>query len=271
MTMTDQESATDLKCRYRYANGCAATYDKRTGLNYHEKTSATHALHRIELRDCPLPECDASFADEAGRSQHLGDEHAIRAGSELRQELDAQQVKELWDASRPAVAAAAVPMPPFTPTAPASPETAANGHAHSPAPSPNGHPATNGHSPAGLDLVAAQGTFAALIAEVEALRAAPQALLAEIRELKAENAELKAEAATIAQIRTILAGQDKVTGLASSRLTGQGTGSACGWVLSQGETCLSLGPGLSCEVAASCSSRGPLRFSWRATAGRPSP
>lgn len=194
MTMTDQESATILKCRYRYANGCAAEYTKRSGLYQHEKQGTAHALHRIELRDCP--ECGVSCADEAGRSQHLSDEHGIRAATERRQELDARQVQELWDASRPA-----------------APAAAANGH--SPAASQNGHPGANGHHPAALDLFAARDIFAALIAEVETLRAAPAALEAENTELAAENTELRAqntvlraEAATFARIRAMLAGQD---------------------------------------------------------------
>jgi hypothetical protein len=103
------------------------------------------------------------------RAQHLSSEHGIRARSPERQEVDARQVKELYVARYSAgpddsADTAAVPVLPV--------------------------PSPNGHAPAPLDLAAAQDAFAALVAEVEVLRA--------------ENAALKAEAATFAQVRSLL-------------------------------------------------------------------
>jgi hypothetical protein len=207
MTMTQQEqetTATVLRCRYRYATGCDATYDKRTGLYQHEKMAAAHALHRIDLTGCP--ECGAPCGDETGRSRHLTDEHSIRAGTDARQELDARQVKQIWDAEHQQPPGMAGPEPVTFAAAPAS--------GLSQAPPPNGH-SPNGHSPAPVDLAAVQGYFTALVAEVEALRAAPEVLRAEVTDLAAENAELRAEntvlraeAATFTRVRAILAGQE---------------------------------------------------------------
>ena len=159
-------------CRYRYATGCGATYRaaQKQGLYAHEKSTAAHALHRVTLRDCP--ECGAGCGDEIKRGMHLKVEHGIRAGSEYRQELDAVQVKAIFKA-RQAEAAAAVPAEPDAPAE----EDAERANLHRPIAAVyealealNGS-APNGHSPAALDLSAARDMFAALVAEVERLRA----------------------------------------------------------------------------------------------------
>jgi hypothetical protein len=155
-----------LRCRYRYATGCTTEYANQPAMYQHEKKSGVHADHRIDLKTCP--ECGVSSGDEMARAQHLSAEHGIRARSERRQELDALQVKQLYVARYSA----------------GPDDSAADESPVLPAPSPNGH------APAPLDLAAAQGAFAALVAEVEMLRA--------------ENAALKAEAATFAQVRNLL-------------------------------------------------------------------
>jgi hypothetical protein len=180
-------------CRYRYAPdpGCTATYGaaQKQGLYAHEKSTAAHALHRVTLRDCP--ECGAGCGDEIKRGMHLKVEHGIRAGSEYRQELDAKQVEAIFKA-RQAEAAAL----PAEPDAPAE-EDYELADPYRPIPSGyetlealNGA-APNGHSPAALDLSAAQDFLSALLAEVETLRA--------------ENARLKADTILLAQIRDMLA------------------------------------------------------------------
>jgi hypothetical protein len=163
-----------LRCRYRYATGCdwqtTVAANSRATLNAHEKQTTAHALHRIELLNCPA--CGTRFKGEMPRAVHLSNEHGIRAGSPERMEADARQVKELYDAKF--------------------------GSAPVPEPSPNGsHPAAssaNGHAPErAADITAARSVFAALLDEVEALRA--------------ENAGLRADAETFRQIRSMFAGQ----------------------------------------------------------------
>ena len=185
-------------CRYRYAPdpGCTATYGaaQKQGLYAHEKSTAAHALHRVTLRDCP--ECGAGCGDEIKRGMHLKVEHGIRAGSEKRQELDAKQVEAILKATaRPddtLSPAAQVPVPDDAqqPNRPLLDRPRLSGVFE-----PDGHPDlapwANGHSPAALDLSAAQDFLSALLAEVETLRA--------------ENARLKADTILLAQIRDMLA------------------------------------------------------------------
>jgi hypothetical protein len=157
------------KCRYRYATGCTAEYNSRPGLNAHEKSGPLHSDHRITLRDCP--ECGASCGNEMKRGMHMAAEHGLAAGSERRQELDARQVKELYDARQDVPVAAEVPVPDDAPAA-QWPSVQQGTAATAPSPALTAPPVSpNGHSPAALDLSAARDMFAALVAEVERLRA----------------------------------------------------------------------------------------------------
>jgi hypothetical protein len=189
-------------CRYRYATGCGATYRaaQKQGLYAHEKSTAAHALHRVTLRDCP--ECGAGCGDEIKRGMHLKVEHGIRAGSEKRQELDAVQVKAILEATaRPDDAlspAAQVPVPDDAqqPNRPLLDRPRLSGVFE-----PDGHPDlapwANGHSPAALDLSAARDMFAALIAEVERLRAS-----------LAVDPHVAEDASRYRQMKAIVAAQD---------------------------------------------------------------
>jgi hypothetical protein len=162
MTVQQDEAAV-LRCRYQYATGCEYEGSSKQALYAHERLSPAHAAHRIELTACPV--CGKPFDGEHGRGLHLANEHGIKAKTEQRQELDARQVAELY-ATRYGTAEAVLPVP------------SSNGHAPDPA-------------PVTLDLLAAQEAFAALVAEVESLRA--------------ENAALRTEAAVLRQVRSVLA------------------------------------------------------------------
>src|ERR1035441_7113402 len=131
------------KCRYRYATGCTAEYNSRPGLNAHEKSGPLHSDHRITLRDCP--ECGASCGNEMKRGMHMAAEHGLAAGSERRQELDARQVKELYDARQDVPVAVDAVMLGAAPSANGSGVFEPDGH-------PDLAPWANGHSPAALDL-----------------------------------------------------------------------------------------------------------------------
>ena len=177
------------QCRYRYATSCTTTSPAKQGMYTHEKSAVAHADHRVTLRDCP--ECGMPCGDEGKRGMHMAAEHGIRAGSEYRQELDAVQVKAIFKARQ--AEAAAVPAEPDAPAE----EDAELADLYRPIASGyetlealNGA-APNGHSPAALDLSAAQDFLSALLAEVETLRA--------------ENARLKADTILLAQIRDMLA------------------------------------------------------------------
>jgi hypothetical protein len=169
-----QDTQLVLKCRYRYATACDWEGRSQPSQHNHEKTSATHASHRITLTVCPA--CGKDCGDETGRGSHLSTEHSIRARTEQRMEADARQVAELYaeqygKAEVPVGSSAALVIP-------ATWVPPSNGHAPDPA-------------PATLDLLAAQEAFAGLIAEVEQLRA--------------ENAALRTEAAVLHQVRAALA------------------------------------------------------------------
>jgi hypothetical protein len=159
-----------LKCRYRYATGCTAEYPSAPGLHLHEKKAPDHAGHRVVLAACPV--CGRGLGSEAQRSQHLTNEHAIRAGTEERQELDAQQTAGLY--------ADLYGNPPAGPAAPALPA-----------------PSSNGHGPAPAELTSVQAAFAALVAEVDAL-------VAENARLKDQVGWLQGEASVARQIRQIV-------------------------------------------------------------------
>ena len=155
--MMTQEAPAVLECRYRLATGCDRTYaaEKKQGMYAHEKISAAHEGHRVTLRDCPV--CGRPCGDEVQRATHLAlpepAGHGIAATSARRRELDAVQVKKLYDEQY----------------APAPAESAAlNGTGVF---EPDGHPSLNGDSPAVLDLPAVVGMFGVLVAEVERLRA----------------------------------------------------------------------------------------------------
>lgn len=185
---TATSATTVLLCRYRYATGCAATFNSRQAQGAHEKSPA-HARERVELRACP--ECEAPCRGEMERAMHLSNEHGIRAGSERRQELDARQVQQILAARQPdAEPDADVP-------AAAGPD-AAGPDADGPL---DGHlvPADPDAPP--FDLSEARGAFAALVSEVEALRARNA-------ELEARNRVLEAEEATFATVRSLLAAQN---------------------------------------------------------------
>ena len=176
-------------CRYRYAPdpGCTATYGaaQKQGLYAHEKSTAAHALHRVTLRDCP--ECGAGCGDEIKRGMHLKAEHGIRAGSEKRQEVDAVQVKELYDAQYRNPSGPDDMPSPEVPEPWAGRQIAQQGTAAtSVSPALTAPPVSlNGHSPAALDLTATLDSFTALAAE----------LVAEVETLRAENARLRASLA----------------------------------------------------------------------------
>ena len=186
--MTD-ETQVVWRCRYRLATGCTAE-GKKQAMYAHEKSNVAHEDHRVVLRDCPV--CGAGCGDEVQRATHLSAEHGIRAGSERRQELDAVQVKELFDAA-PAVTGAGL-----------VPDAAANGSftvTHHDAPPPVPAASLNGHSPAvpdvavEPDLAAAEAVLAALIAEVKRLRAAV-------------DPDVAADAARYRQIMSVVNAQD---------------------------------------------------------------
>jgi hypothetical protein len=179
---TAVESATVLKCRYRYATGCTADFTTKPGLSNHEKNM--HAGHRVELRVCP--ECEADCGSDMARAAHLSNEHGIRAGSPRRQELDARQVQRLF-----AVRPAGEPAP--GDGAGAAGQEATAPEAAAPVPPPGENQA------ASPELPVVRNILAALVDEVEALRARNASL-------QAENAALKTEAATWAKVRTMLAG-----------------------------------------------------------------
>lgn len=187
-------------CRYRYATGCAATYGaaQKQGLYAHEKSTAAHALHRVTLRDCP--ECGAGCGDEIKRGMHLKVEHGIRAGSEYRQEADARQVKELYDAQYRNPSGPDDTPSPEVPEPWAGRQIAQQGTAATSASPPLTAPpvSLNGHSPAALDLSAARDMFAALITEVERLRTS-----------LAVDPDVAADASRFRQIRSVVnAAQD---------------------------------------------------------------
>ena len=184
----DRTTASDMwQCRYRYATNCTTTSIAKQGMYTHEKSAVAHADHRVTLRDCP--ECGMPCGDEGKRGMHMAAEHGIRAGSEYRQELDAKQVEAIFKA-RQAEAAAL----PAEPDAPAEEDYEL---ADPYRPIPSGYEALeslngaapNGHSPAALDLSAAQDMFIAMAAELKELRAwkaaheADAALLAQMRDL----------------------------------------------------------------------------------------
>ena len=185
--MTD-ETQVVWRCRYRLATGCTAE-GKKQAMYAHEKINVAHEDHRVVLRDCPV--CGAGCGDEVQRATHLSAEHGIRAGSERRQELDAVQVKELYDAQHAATGAGLVP------------DAAANVFTDHDAPPPPPAPAAslNGHSPAvpdvavEPDLAAAEAVLAALIAEVKRLRAAV-------------DPDVAADAARYRQIMSVVNAQD---------------------------------------------------------------
>jgi hypothetical protein len=189
---TATSATTVLLCRYRYATGCAATFNSRQAQGAHEK-SPVHARERVELRACP--ECEAPCRGEMERAMHLSNEHGIRAGSERRQELDARQVQQILAARQPGAEPDA--------DVPAAEPDAAGPGAGRPL---DGHlvPADPDAPP--FDLSEARGAFAALVSEVEALRARNAAL-------EARNTELEAEEATFATVRSLLAAQNGHNGI----------------------------------------------------------
>jgi hypothetical protein len=167
-----QQDAPDVfRCRYEYATGCEWDGGSQPSKHHHEKTAPDHAEHRIVLTVCPV--CGGNCGDESGRAMHLSKEHGIKAKTQERQEADARQVKELYDARYGVLQGS-----PAALVIPATWVPPSNGHAPDPA-------------PATLDLLAAQEAFAGLIAEVEQLRA--------------ENAALRTEAAVLRQVRAALA------------------------------------------------------------------
>lgn len=192
---TATDSATVLKCRYRYATGCTADYATKPGLSAHEKNF--HAEQRVELRVCP--ECGTDCGTEMARAAHLSNEHGIRAGTPRRQELDALQVQELLGTRTPDGAAAAQAAEPPAPAEPRAPQ-AEPAAAVAPGGKPAGAP----------ELPVVRNILAALVDEVEALRAENAAL-------KARNDELEAESATFATVRSLLAGQHGQNGQNGTR------------------------------------------------------
>src|ERR1035441_7887563 len=118
---------------------------------------------------------------------HLAAEHGIRAGSEYRQEVDAVQVKELYDAQYRNPSGPDDTPSPEVPEPWAGRQIAQQGTAAtSVSPALTAPPVSlNGHSPAALDLTATLDSFTALAAE----------LVAEVETLRAENARLRASLA----------------------------------------------------------------------------
>ena len=191
--MTVQEVPAVLQCRYRLATGCTAEYGSKQGMYAHEKQGPAHADHRVTLRDCPV--CGTGCGDEPKRGMHLSNEHGITAGSERRQELDARQVKELYDeqCSGGGHAFPAGALEVLDATANVLGGHGANGAQPSePGSGEDLGPSLNGHGPAVFDdLSAARDMFVALVAEVETLRAAV--------------AELEPDAARYRQIKSMVA------------------------------------------------------------------
>ena len=207
----DRTTVADVqKCRYRHATGCTAEYGSRASINSHEKLGPLHSDHRVTLRDCPESECGRPCGDEAKRGMHLAAEHGIRAGSEKRQEVDAVQVKELYDAQYRNPSGPDDMPSPEVPEPWAGRQIAQQGTAATSASPPLTAPpvSLNGHSPAALDLTATLDSFTALAAE----------LVAEVETLRAENARLRAslavdpdvaaDASRYRQMKAIVAAQD---------------------------------------------------------------
>lgn len=160
-----------VKCRYRLITGCTAQYGSDMGRFNHEKKK--HADIRVELRACPV--CGEDCESAALRGSHLQRVHGITAGSAQRENMDAEQVTALVKAR--------------------SEETGddpSGAPAGDPFQVPAAVPSMNGHLPAPVGVSAAQEALAAILAEVEALRA--------------ENVALRSEAAMLQMVREIVTG-----------------------------------------------------------------
>jgi hypothetical protein len=170
------------KCRYRLVTDPPCDVENRA-VYQHEKTA--HADIYVPLTVCPDPEgngCTEDCETEQGRARHLWVEHGIKAKTELRQELDAQQVKALHGGEdRPDATPEAVltgengtAVRRSTRLYPPWPDEDDEVTPAGPAPV-----ALNGHQPAELDLDAALVAVSAVIAELAELRAEVKVLRAD--------------------------------------------------------------------------------------------